>query len=745
MKKLTLLALFFLVHAIIFSQIGPKWCQMLPENYDTSPAERDQLTVRQVPGNLVKNSESLVNLWDEVNPVAFPIDKVVGGEVDNTTDFSGNAAAFWDNSMLYILFKVTDQEIEPFEDYLEISVAPYAEKYDPGREIHPTGGIFESEPVTIGPYDYLIKNRHIPGSTYVAMSKYGLWMETGAHKAIWDIDQTGDAIHPMEDVYYLKEDSLQVLIGREYVEEDFLGVYETRQGGYFYLAGIPWEQFHPVETNAGIYSWDMPAEGVWEAISLAVSVKDYDDDNYANEDDYPEATSIWGGTESVDAYWAVAYHGALAAFEFGRYNTSYALYHDNKQLSNGEWVRDSAIAGLSPSYSFDFILDNTGIDTLTGLSASIDANHYSFPDSLPSTLYPGEQVSFSVRVGYDVAGLYHDTLRLACDQENMAIFLVLEVFEFNNPDIELSLGGKKIQNGGRLDYGAVTKGDGFKQSLVGIKNKGKGTLLLDKIDVVGSEAFSVTDVNNASTLFENGIAEGETSYIIVNYSPANIGEHTATLVIESNALVESEYYVNLSGKGVHEYPVMLVEVDGESHDSTKSYKIKTIVGETGNLGVVIRNDGMNSLITSNINMEGDGYRLMNYPVALTYNQQSTIYVEFNPDKPGLYPGKLMFSTNDPAMETCTIKLQGKASLTGIQQHGQSNLTLFPVPASESLHVKGVNNLEDKPVYIYNMLGQKIIDSRIVNGKIDISSLQKGLYLLKVKDRGIIVTHQFSVR
>jgi hypothetical protein len=44
-----------------------------------------------------------------------------------------------------------------------------------------------------------------------------------------------------------------------------------------------------------------------------------------------------------------------------------------------------------------------------------------------------------------------------------------------------------------------------------------------------------------------------------------------------------------------------------------------------------------------------------------------------------------------------------------------------------------------------MLGQEVLGTRLIQGKIDVSSLQKGLYLLKIKDGRRIVTRPFSVR
>ncbi len=59
------------------------------------------------------------------------------------------------------------------------------------------------------------------------------------------------------------------------------------------------------------------------------------------------------------------------------------------------------------------------------------------------------------------------------------------------------------------------------------------------------------------------------------------------------------------------------------------------------------------------------------------------------------------------------------------------LQLYPNPVSKGvLFVRGVSDEEAK-VTIYNYAGQKVINTKIINGNIDVSSLSNGLYLLQL--------------
>ncbi len=316
MKKVYLFLAAMMIAGVTFGQVAPGWWQMLPEDYDSIPYERQELTITNVTDDLVGTVASLAELWDEVDENAFAIDAVTKDTVYDAADFTGQAAAFWDASMIYILYNVTDEEVNTDgKDFLEISIAPYADQYDPGREIYPSG--YDAEGATPDdPYDYDYWGRDIAGDVYVDMALYATWNETGANKSEIKLTQVGDTVRPTYVKYELNNDSLGANAGTASLDEDCLGAYEATDDGYLYLLGMPWATFHAVSSNEDIYSWDVPTEGVWDAISLAVKVNDYDADNQTNDDDETETTNIWGGTDKNDAYVYVAYYGAVASFDF---------------------------------------------------------------------------------------------------------------------------------------------------------------------------------------------------------------------------------------------------------------------------------------------------------------------------------------------------------------------------------------------------------------------------------------------
>lgn len=68
--------------------------------------------------------------------------------------------------------------------------------------------------------------------------------------------------------------------------------------------------------------------------------------------------------------------------------------------------------------------------------------------------------------------------------------------------------------------------------------------------------------------------------------------------------------------------------------------------------------------------------------------------------------------------------------------------LFPNPAKDVLYIQG-NKLEDSEIEIYNLEGRKINEFKLENDHINVSSLPKGVYILKIKHKnGEILSSKF---
>jgi hypothetical protein len=76
-------------------------------------------------------------------------------------------------------------------------------------------------------------------------------------------------------------------------------------------------------------------------------------------------------------------------------------------------------------------------------------------------------------------------------------------------------------------------------------------------------------------------------------------------------------------------------------------------------------------------------------------------------------------------------LTGQSSLTAIAPLAQSNLTLYPNPATDVLYVN--SNSSNENYAIINQLGQVVLEGKVVNQTIEVASLEMGLYTIQVMD------------
>jgi hypothetical protein len=69
-----------------------------------------------------------------------------------------------------------------------------------------------------------------------------------------------------------------------------------------------------------------------------------------------------------------------------------------------------------------------------------------------------------------------------------------------------------------------------------------------------------------------------------------------------------------------------------------------------------------------------------------------------------------------------------------------DISLYPNPASQTLYF---NNLEaNTPLEIYDRSGNKVVTTRIDGNSVNISALQKGIYLVRILDQNPPVNIKF---
>jgi len=313
MKKIFTLFAAILISAGIFAQIGPSWWQYLPNDYTTNPLERTTVKIMKVEDGFIDNYDAISEVWDAVAYEKFDIAAVSNGEcnITDAADMSAQGLIFFDNDNLYVMYNVNDEDVLPDGgDVVEMHIAPYDGKYDPGRDLYldRTYWAYYENGDTMA---YNFGGNKIMEDVYTDMALYGSWTEAGAYKSEWSLS-TGDGLYPTSPVYSLKGPDSDTIgdVSMGAIHVACASLYEPKTGGYYFLTITPLTVWNGVLPDAT----ELPA------ISIALKVNDQDTDNGScNAEDPEEVTrsEAWGpGDVDNSAYWGIGFYGGRGEFVF---------------------------------------------------------------------------------------------------------------------------------------------------------------------------------------------------------------------------------------------------------------------------------------------------------------------------------------------------------------------------------------------------------------------------------------------
>jgi len=96
-----------------------------------------------------------------------------------------------------------------------------------------------------------------------------------------------------------------------------------------------------------------------------------------------------------------------------------------------------------------------------------------------------------------------------------------------------------------------------------------------------------------------------------------------------------------------------------------------------------------------------------------------------------------FSTESPLIES-NKPVWGSCSTASVEDQNQLNVSIYPNPTSDIVNIEG--NYSQLKVVVYDILGKQVIKESITNS-IDISQLEKGVYILQLSDGAKLTTQR----
>ena len=90
------------------------------------------------------------------------------------------------------------------------------------------------------------------------------------------------------------------------------------------------------------------------------------------------------------------------------------------------------------------------------------------------------------------------------------------------------------------------------------------------------------------------------------------------------------------------------------------------------------------------------------------------------------------------------QVSGPGAVLKVAQNEISGLNVYPNPVSNgTVYIKS-NSSDAKTVSVYDILGKQLIQKEVSNGTLDVSSLNKGVYLMKVSEGAASSTRKLVI-
>jgi len=82
-------------------------------------------------------------------------------------------------------------------------------------------------------------------------------------------------------------------------------------------------------------------------------------------------------------------------------------------------------------------------------------------------------------------------------------------------------------------------------------------------------------------------------------------------------------------------------------------------------------------------------------------------------------------------------------ISSVEDENDAEISIYPVPANDFIMIR---NAEGKQISIYDLMGQKVMDTRITNNaeRINLSNFAKGMYSIKINNSNTVSVKSFIV-
>jgi len=180
---------------------------------------------------------------------------------------------------------------------------------------------------------------------------------------------------------------------------------------------------------------------------------------------------------------------------------------------------------------------------------------------------------------------------------------------------------------------------------------------------------------------------------------------------------DSTFKINTSGQILQSYHAFGTFASGLAWDGDYLWS-----SDNGNLEIN-KIDVSNFTVIETIDAPGGPY-----PNGLTYDGQYLWVANNSSDS--LYQVDIVYTSSEDSFYPSQLF---------------SDFLIYPNPANNELFISGQNETDLIEVSIYNQMGQKVLDEELVTNAIDVSSLNKGMYIIELVSKSSKVREKLMIR
>jgi hypothetical protein len=106
-----------------------------------------------------------------------------------------------------------------------------------------------------------------------------------------------------------------------------------------------------------------------------------------------------------------------------------------------------------------------------------------------------------------------------------------------------------------------------------------------------------------------------------------------------------------------------------------------------------------------------------------------------------WPSGVVDVFENPSINTTHVLVEGTAPLS-IEDQTISDISIYPNPVGDVLKIKTSTVLTEKIATIFDVTGKRAFNQMMTNNELNVSSLQGGIYFLRIESNGRSIRRKF---